>query len=101
MTVKVAINGFGRVGRLAYRRIQELNSTELEVTAINDLVSKQELAYLLKYDTAHGPLPYTVETDGDSIFIDGKEVQTFAETDASKLPWGQLDIDVVLECTGS
>lgn len=101
MTVKVAINGFGRVGRLAYRRIQELNSTELEVTAINDLVSKQELAYLLKYDTAQGPLPYTVETDGDSIFIDGKEVQTFAETDASKLPWGQLDIDVVLECTGS
>ncbi|MDZ7835267.1 MAG: type I glyceraldehyde-3-phosphate dehydrogenase [Alkalibacterium sp.] len=100
MAVKVAINGFGRVGRLAYRRIKELNGTELEVIAVNDLADNQDLAYLLKYDTAHGILPYTVEAGENSIFIDGKEIQTYKEADARKLPWREMDIDIVLECTG-
>ncbi|SEK57242.1 glyceraldehyde 3-phosphate dehydrogenase [Carnobacterium iners] len=100
MTIKVAINGFGRIGRLAYRRIKELNSTELEVVAVNDLVDNEDLAYLLKYDTAHGRLPYTVEVKENSLFVDGEEVKVYKEADASKLPWGELDIDIVLECTG-
>ena len=100
MTIKVAINGFGRIGRLAYRRIKELNSTELEVVAVNDLVDNEDLAYLLKYDTAHGKFPYTVEVKENSLFIDNKEVKVHEESDASKLPWYELGIDVVLECTG-
>lgn len=100
MTIKVAINGFGRIGRLAYRRIKELKSTELEVVAVNDLVDNEDLAYLLKYDTAHGRLPYTVEVKENSLFVDGEEVKVYKEADASKLPWGELDIDIVLECTG-
>ncbi|MGB3160020.1 MAG: type I glyceraldehyde-3-phosphate dehydrogenase [Carnobacterium sp.] len=100
MTIKVAINGFGRIGRLAYRRIKELNSTELEVVAVNDLVDNEDLAYLLKYDTAHGKFPYTVEVKENSLFIDNKEVKVYEESDASKLPWYELGIDIVLECTG-
>lgn len=100
MTVKVAINGFGRIGRLAYRRIKELGETNMEVVAVNDLTSNEDLAYLLKYDTAQGPVPYEVKAEGDSLIIDGKEVKAFAEKDASKLPWGELGIDIVLECTG-
>lgn len=100
MTIKVAINGFGRIGRLAYRRIKELNSTELEVVAVNDLVDNEDLAYLLKYDTAHGKFPYTVEVKENSLFIDNKEVKVYKESDASKLPWYDLGIDIVLECTG-
>ena len=103
MTVKVAINGFGRIGRLAYRRItelQEAGETNLEIVAVNDLTSNADLAYLLKYDTAQGVFPYEVTSDDDSILIDGKAVKAFAEPDASKLPWGDLNIDIVLECTG-
>src|SRR5690554_5022479 len=100
MTVKVAINGFGRIGRLAYRRIKELGETNMEVVAVNDLTSNEDLAYLLKYDTAQGTAPYEVKAEGDSLIIDGKEVKAFAEKDASKLPWGELGIDIVLECTG-
>ncbi|UJF16731.1 type I glyceraldehyde-3-phosphate dehydrogenase (plasmid) [Jeotgalibaca sp. MA1X17-3] len=100
MTVKVAINGFGRVGRLAYRRIKELASTELEVVAVNDLTDMEDLAYLLKYDTAHGTLSYSIEVEKNSLFVDGKEVKVYEEADASKLPWGELGIDIVLECTG-
>lgn len=100
MTIKVAINGFGRIGRLAYRRIKELNSTELEVVAVNDLVDNEDLAYLLKYDTAHGKFPYTVEVKENALFVDDKEVKVYEEADASKLPWGELGIDIVLECTG-
>jgi len=100
MTIKVAINGFGRIGRLAYRRIKELNSTELEVVAVNDLADNEDLAYLLKYDTAHGKFPYTVEVKENALFVDDKEVKVYEEADASKLPWGELGIDIVLECTG-
>ncbi|SIN98759.1 glyceraldehyde 3-phosphate dehydrogenase [Carnobacterium alterfunditum] len=100
MTIKVAINGFGRIGRLAYRRIKELNSTELEVVAVNDLADIEDLAYLLKYDTAQGRFPYDVEAKDNVITVDGKEIKAYKEKDASKLPWGELDIDIVLECTG-
>lgn len=100
MTVKVAINGFGRIGRLAFRRIQELEDTDLEVTAVNDLTDNEDLAYSLKYDTAHGLFPHNVEAKGDAIVVDGKEIQVYSEKDARQLPWGDLGIDIVLECTG-
>lgn len=100
MTVNVAINGFGRIGRLAYRRIKELKDTDLKVVAVNDLTSNEDLAYLLKYDTAQGVFPYDVKAEGDSIVIDGETVKAFEEKDASQLPWGDLKIDIVLECTG-
>ncbi|GAA0362935.1 type I glyceraldehyde-3-phosphate dehydrogenase [Alkalibacterium iburiense] len=99
MSIKVAINGFGRIGRLALRRILELD-TDFEVVAINDLTSNDDLAYLLKYDTAQGRFPHTVEVQGDSLVVGGKEIKAFEEKDASKLPWGDLGIDIVLECTG-
>ena len=99
MSIKVAINGFGRIGRLALRRILELD-TDLEVVAINDLTSNDDLAYLLKYDTAQGRFPHTVDVQGDSLVVGGKEIKAFEEKDASKLPWGDLGIDIVLECTG-
>ena len=100
MTVNVAINGFGRIGRLAYRRIKELGDTDLKVVAVNDLTSNEDLAYLLKYDTAQGTLPYEVKADDDSIVVDGEKLKAYEEKDASKLPWGDLNIDIVLECTG-
>lgn len=97
--MKVAINGFGRIGRLMLRRLLETNS-ELEVVAVNDLTDNDNLAYLFKYDTAFGNFNGTVDSTENSIVIDGKEIQAFAEPDASKLPWGDLGIDIVLECTG-
>ena len=99
MSIKVAINGFGRIGRLALRRILE-SDTELEVVAINDLTDNDDLAYLLKYDTAQGRFKYTVEVENDDLVVDGKAIKSYAEKDASKLPWGELGIDIVLECTG-
>lgn len=100
MTTRIAINGFGRIGRLAYRRIQELENTDLEVVAVNDLTDNEELAYLLKYDTAYGIFPYDVEVSDDSIIVNEQKIKTFKEQDAGNLPWNELEIDVVLECTG-
>lgn len=99
MSLKVAINGFGRIGRLALRRILEVD-TDLEVVAINDLTSNDDLAYLLKYDTAQGRFPHSVEVADEALVVGGKEIKAFEEPDASKLPWEDLGIDVVLECTG-
>ncbi|MDK6368783.1 MULTISPECIES: type I glyceraldehyde-3-phosphate dehydrogenase [unclassified Aerococcus] len=99
MAKKLAINGFGRIGRLALRRILEKGS-DLEVVAINDLTDNEDLAYLLKYDTAQGRFPYSVEAKADALIVDGKEIKSYEEADASKLPWGELGIDFVLECTG-
>ena len=99
MAIKVAINGFGRIGRLALRRILEAD-TELEVVAVNDLTDNDDLAYLLKYDTAHGKFPYSVEVKNDDLVVDGKPIKSYAEKDAANLPWGELEIDIVLECTG-
>ena len=100
MAVKVAINGFGRIGRLAFR--QMFGAEGYEVVAINDLTSPKMLAHLLKYDSAQGryALGDTVTAGENSITVDGKEIRIYAEADASKLPWGELDVDVVLECTG-
>ena len=100
MAVKVAINGFGRIGRLAFR--QMFGAEGYEVVAINDLTSPKMLAHLLKYDSAQGSyaLKDTVTAGEDSITVDGKTIKIYAEKDAKDLPWGALDVDVVLECTG-
>ena len=100
MTVKVAINGFGRIGRLAFR--QMFGAEGYEVVAINDLTSPAMLAHLLKYDSTQGryALADTVVAGEKSITVDGKEITIYAEADAKNLPWGELGVDVVLECTG-
>ena len=105
MSVKVAINGFGRIGRLAFR--QMFGAAGYEVVAINDLTSPDMLAHLLKYDTAQGSYlgyigegKHTVESTADSIIVDGKEIKIYACKDANDCPWGELGVDVVLECTG-
>ena len=100
MAVKVAINGFGRIGRLAFR--QMFGAEGFEIVAINDLTSPKMLAHLLKYDSTQGKyaLADTVKAGEDSITVDGKEIRIYAEADASKLPWGEIGVDVVLECTG-
>ncbi len=100
MSVKVAINGFGRIGRLAFR--QMFGAEGYEVVAINDLTSPKMLAHLLKYDSAQGryALCDKVEAGEDSITVDGKTIKIYAEKDAKDLPWGEIGVDVVLECTG-
>ena len=100
MAVKVAINGFGRIGRLAFR--QMFGAEGYEVVAINDLTSPKMLAHLLKYDSSQGTyaLADKVEAGENSITVDGKEITIYAEADAKNLPWGKLGVDVVLECTG-
>ncbi len=99
MSVKVAINGFGRIGRLAFR--QMFGAEGYEVVAINDLTSPKMLAHLLKYDTAQGRYDgHEVVAGEDSITVDGKEIKIYACKDANDCPWGELGVDVVLECTG-
>ncbi|WP_099203885.1 type I glyceraldehyde-3-phosphate dehydrogenase [Scatolibacter rhodanostii] len=100
MAVKVAINGFGRIGRLAFR--QMFSAEGYEVVAINDLTSPQMLAHLLKYDSAQGrySLADKVEAKESSIVVAGKEIEIYAQKDPKNLPWSKLDVDVVLECTG-
>lgn len=98
--VRVAINGFGRIGRLAFR--QMFVSEGYEVVAINDLTTPSMLAYLLKYDTTHGKWGHEISSDDEkgTITVDGHEIKIYAEKDAVNCPWGELDVDVVLECTG-
>jgi len=98
MSVKVAINGFGRIGRLAFR--QMFGAEGYEVVAINDLTDAKMLAHLLKYDSAQGRYNKPVEAKENSIVVDGKEITIYAKANAAELPWGELGIDVVLECTG-
>ena len=100
MAVKVAINGFGRIGRLAFRQMFSHEGTD--IVAINDLTSPEMLAYLLKYDSTQGNYArnHKVEAGEDNIVVDGKKITIYKEADASKLPWGKLGVDVVLECTG-
>ncbi len=99
MAVKVAINGFGRIGRLAFR--QMFGAEGYEIVALNDLTSPKMLAHLLKYDTAQGRYDgHTVECDDNSITVDGKKIQIFAEKNPADLPWAKIGVDVVLECTG-
>lgn len=95
---KIAINGFGRIGRLVFRIIEE--EKDLEVVAINDLSTPEELAYLLKYDTNHGRYNKEITFDVDSIYVDNRKIRVYKEMDPINLPWAEIGIDVVLECTG-
>ncbi len=95
---KIAINGFGRIGRLVFRIIEEMD--DLEVVAVNDLSTPEELAYLLKYDTNHGRYNKKITFDNESIYVNNKRIYVYKEMEPNNLPWGKLGIDVVLECTG-
>ncbi len=97
-TVKVAINGFGRIGRLVYRQI--FNMEGIDVVAINDLTSPKVLAHLLKYDTAQGRFDKDVKATENSIIVEGDEIKIYAQRDPAQIPWGAHEVDVVLECTG-
>ena len=101
MTIKVGINGYGRIGRNILRAIYESGrSVEFDVVAVNDLGDAETNAHLTRRDTAHGPFPGTVEVDGDDMIVNGDRVRVLAERDPAKLPWGELGVDVVFECTG-
>jgi glyceraldehyde 3-phosphate dehydrogenase len=97
-TIKVGINGFGRIGRLTFRAL--LKKSNIEVVAINDLSDAKTLAHLLKYDSVHGKFPGEVSVEGDSLIINGKKLKVMAEKDPANLPWGALGVEIVLECTG-
>ncbi|MCP9768194.1 type I glyceraldehyde-3-phosphate dehydrogenase [Lacihabitans sp. LS3-19] len=96
--IKVAINGFGRIGKLVYRQIYNMEG--IDVVAINDLTSPKTLAHLLKYDTAQGRFDQTVEATDSAIIVNGDTINVYAQRDPSLIPWGDHDVDVVLECTG-
>ena len=96
--MKIAINGFGRIGRMTLRALQ--NKPEIEVVAINDLTDIKTLAHLLKYDTAHGRFPGEVIAEADAMSVNGKRILMLSERDPAKLPWKDLGIDVVIESTG-
>ncbi|MBA2330530.1 MAG: type I glyceraldehyde-3-phosphate dehydrogenase, partial [Flavisolibacter sp.] len=98
MSVKVAINGFGRIGRLVYRQIYNMEG--IDVVAVNDLTSPKVLAHLLKYDTAQGRFDVDVKSTDNSLNVDGDEIMIYAEKNPADIPWGKHEVDVVLECTG-
>ncbi len=98
--VRVAINGFGRIGRLVLRAALESGRDDIEFVAVNDLAPAEQNAYLLEYDSVHGKLPMDVELDGDTIIVGNQKIKCIAERDPAKLPWRDLNIDVVMECTG-
>ena len=98
MTKRIAINGFGRIGRNAFKIA--FDRSDVEIVAINDLTDNKTLAHLLKHDSSYGEYAHDVTSDEHSITVDGKKIQTFAETDPAKLPWGDLGVDVVIESTG-
>ncbi len=101
MAIKVGINGYGRIGRNVLRALYEGKRTgELQIVALNDLGDPKTNAHLTRYDTAHGRFPGEVQVDGDSMVVNGNRVRVLAERDPSKLPWGELGVEVVLECTG-
>ncbi len=98
--VRVAINGFGRIGRLVLRAALESGRDDIEFVAVNDLAPAEQNAYLLQYDSVHGKLPMDVKLDGEYILVGNQKIKCIAEKDPTKLPWKDLDIDVVMECTG-
>ncbi len=103
MTVRVGINGFGRIGRNYWRALDSLGggvAGDLEIVAVNDLTDNKTLAHLLKYDSTLGRLPYQVDSSEDEIIVDGKGFKALSERDPSKLPWGELGVDIVIESTG-
>jgi glyceraldehyde 3-phosphate dehydrogenase len=97
-TIKVGINGFGRIGRLTFRAL--LNKKDIEVVAFNDLTDAKTLAHLFKYDSVHGKFNGEVAVDGDSLIINGKKIRVYAEKDPANLPWKELGVEIVAECTG-
>ncbi|MDQ6961655.1 MAG: type I glyceraldehyde-3-phosphate dehydrogenase [Mariprofundaceae bacterium] len=99
MTIKIGINGFGRIGRMAFRAVaQEFN--DMEIVAINDLLDAEYLAYMLKYDSVHGRFDGDVSVDGNNLIVDGKTIRLTAERNPADLKWNEVDVDIVLECTG-
>ncbi|GAB4265809.1 MAG: type I glyceraldehyde-3-phosphate dehydrogenase [Candidatus Promineifilaceae bacterium] len=100
MAVKVGINGFGRIGRQVFKAIYENYKGVLDVEAINDLMPVETNAHLLKYDSTYGRFPGEVEVKDGNMYVDGQKLKSFAERDPAKLPWGELGVDIVLECTG-
>ncbi|HWL22156.1 MAG TPA: type I glyceraldehyde-3-phosphate dehydrogenase [Ureibacillus sp.] len=98
MPIKIAINGFGRIGRLVFR--EAMKNDQFEVVAVNDLTDAHQLAHLMKYDSIHGIYDATVESEDDAFIVNGNRVRVLSEKDPSKLPWGELDVDVVIESTG-
>ncbi len=100
MAVRVAMNGFGRIGRMVFRALMESGRSDIEVVAINDLGSAEANAHLLCFDSVHGPLNMDVAASGDSMTVGSKSVKVLAERDPSALPWGELGVDIVAECTG-
>jgi len=100
MTIKVAINGYGRIGRNILRGLYESGRDDIQIVAINDLGDAATNAHLTQYDTTHGRFPGTVEVDGDDMIVNGDRIKVLAERDPAQLPWGELGVDVVHECTG-
>ena len=101
MSIKVGINGYGRIGRNILRALYESGrQKEIQIVAINDLGDAQTNAYLTRNDTVHGRFRGEVTVDGDSMVVNGDRIKVLAERDPAKLPWGQLGVDIVLECTG-
>lgn len=100
MTTKVAINGFGRIGRLVARALYEAKRSDIELVAINDLADTKTNAHLLKYDSVHGKFPFSVEASGNDMKIDGKLVKVYNERDPAAIPWKDTAVDIVLECSG-
>ncbi len=97
--IRVAINGFGRIGRCSFKQL--ISDDRFEVVGVNDLADLDDLAYLLKYDSVHGWYPLEVSTTAGTLVVDGREIRSTSEPDPSKLPWAELEVDVVLECTGA
>ncbi len=101
MATRIAINGYGRIGRNVLRAIYEYNrSKELQIVAVNDLGDAETNAHLTRYDTAHGKFPGTVKVEGDHMVVNGDRIRVCSERDPAKLPWKELKVDVVFECTG-
>lgn len=100
MTIRVGINGFGRIGRQVLKAIQEKYSDTIEVVAFNDLGDLNTMAHLLRYDSTYGRYPGTVEVDTDGLIVDGKKIKALSERDPANLPWGELGVDIVIESTG-
>ncbi|MCB1638999.1 MAG: type I glyceraldehyde-3-phosphate dehydrogenase, partial [Thiothrix sp.] len=99
MTIRVGINGFGRIGRMAFRAISKDFAGQLEVVGINDLLDNDYLAYMLKYDSVHGRFNGDIRVEGDTMIVNGRNIRLTAERDPANLKWGELGVDVVLECT--
>jgi len=100
MTIKLAINGFGRIGRMVVRAVTEHARSEFEIVAINDLADAQRLSHLLKYDSVHGKFPGDISADENSITINGQKIAMYSQRDPEGLPWKELEVDIVMECTG-